>query len=184
MNVTFTSQISIPRHLCRAINTPHLAWRRLRQLVTSPHYMDSRPPRVVRLHDQWKKSEQAPPQTIIYLGIQIDLLPQDHVDSPLTMRGGDTFVSSDSAPARVSSGSAEFCRSHAPARQTPSYSSYSLDEHLLFGESQGRYHSSGWTHTWVYTSGAAQVNKFARCSSEQVCQVLQKMMYDNCVTQI
>ena len=96
-----------------------------------------------------KKSEQAPPQTIIYLGVQIDLrnmtlaLPQDHVDSPLTMRGGDTFVSSDSAPARVSSGSSEFCRSHAPVRQIPSYSSYSLEEHLLFGESQGRYHSSG-----------------------------------------
>ena len=144
MNVTFTSQISIPRHLCRAINTPHLAWRRLRQLVTSsPHYMDSRPPRVARLHDQRKKSEQAPPQTIIDLRNMTLALPQDHVDSPLTMRGGDTFVSSDSAPARVSSGSSEFCRSHAPVRQIPSYSSYSLEEHLLFGESQGRYHSSG-----------------------------------------
>ena len=72
--------------------------------------MDSRPPRVVRFHDQRKKSDQAPPQTIIYLGIQIDLrnvtlaLPQDHVDSPLTMRGGDTFLSSDTAPARVSRG--------------------------------------------------------------------------------
>ena len=155
MNVTFTSQIGIPRRLCRAINTPHLAWRCLRQLITSsPHYMDSRPPRVARLHDQRKKSEQAPPQTIIDLRNMTLALPQDHVDSPLTMRGGDTFVSSDSAPARVSSGSAEFCRSHAPARQTPSYSSYSLDEHLLFGESQGRSHSSGCTHTWVYTSGA------------------------------
>ena len=144
MNVTFTSQISIPRHLCRAINTPHLAWRRLRQLITSsPHYMDSRPPRVARLHDQRKKSEQAPPQTIIDLRNMTLALPQDHVDSPLTMRGGDTFVSSDSAPARVSSGSSEFCRSHAPVRQIPSYSSYSLEEHLLFGESQGRYHSSG-----------------------------------------
>ena len=117
MNVTFTSQISIPRHLCRAINTPHLAWRRLRQLVTSsPHYMDSRPPRVARLHDQRKKSEQAPPQTIIYLGIQIDLrnmtlaLPQDHVDSPLTMRGGDTFVLSDSVPARVYCFNTHTCR--------------------------------------------------------------------------
>ena len=112
MNVTFTSRISIPRRFSRAINTPHLAWRRLRQVITSsPHYMDSRPPRVARLHDQRKKSEQAPPQTIIYLGIQIDLwnmtlaLPQDHVDSPLTMRGGDTFVSSNLSPARVSSGS-------------------------------------------------------------------------------
>ena len=66
MNVTFTSQIGIPRRLCRAINTPHLAWRRLRQLITSsPHYMDSRPPRVARLHDQRKKSEQAPPHIII-----------------------------------------------------------------------------------------------------------------------
>ena len=136
MNVTFTSQISIPRRLCRAINTPHLAWRRLRQLVTSsPHYMDSRPPRVARLHDQRKKSEQAPPQTIIDLRNMTLALPQDHVNSPLTMRGGDIFVSSDLVPARVS-------------------------------------------------SGAAQVNKFARCSSEQVCQVLQKMMYDNCLTQI
>ena len=63
-----------------------------------------------------KKSEQAPPQTIIYLGVQIDLrnmtlaLPQDHVDSPLTMRGGDTFVSSDSAPARVHCFNTHTCR--------------------------------------------------------------------------
>ena len=34
----------------------HRLWRRLRQLITSsPHYMDSRPPRVARLHDQRKE---------------------------------------------------------------------------------------------------------------------------------
>ena len=124
-----------------------------------------------------KKSERAPRQTIIYLGVQIDLqniilaLPPDHVDSPLTMRGGDTFISSDSAPARVSSGSAEFCRSHAP--DIVWMNTFSLasrrDDTIQVDE---------------YIHWCTQVNKFARCSSEQVCQVLQKMMYDNCVTQI